>query len=67
MQARVPVLPGDDAGKLAARVLQMEHRIYPEVARLIAAGRIEYRAGQASLDGELLAEPLQYEIRPSAG
>ena len=35
IQARVPVLPGDDAEKLAARVLIEEHRIYPEaLARL---------------------------------
>jgi phosphoribosylglycinamide formyltransferase-1 len=35
IQARVPVLPGDDAEKLAARVLVEEHRIYPEaLARL---------------------------------
>jgi phosphoribosylglycinamide formyltransferase 1 len=30
-QARVPVLPGDDAHALAARVLKEEHRIYPQV------------------------------------
>jgi len=29
-QARVPVLPGDDAGALGARVLKEEHRIYPQ-------------------------------------
>jgi phosphoribosylglycinamide formyltransferase-1 len=29
VQARVPVLPGDDAETLAARVLIEEHRIYP--------------------------------------
>jgi len=29
-QARVPVLPGDDAHALAARVLEEEHRIYPQ-------------------------------------
>jgi phosphoribosylglycinamide formyltransferase 1 len=29
-QARVPVLPGDDAGSLAARVLKEEHRLYPQ-------------------------------------
>lgn len=29
-QARVPVLPGDDASALAARVLKEEHRIYPQ-------------------------------------
>jgi phosphoribosylglycinamide formyltransferase 1 len=35
-QARVPVLPGDDAGALAARVLKEEHRIYPEVLEAVA-------------------------------
>jgi phosphoribosylglycinamide formyltransferase-1 len=29
-QAAVPVLPGDDADTLAARVLTQEHRIYPQ-------------------------------------
>jgi phosphoribosylglycinamide formyltransferase-1 len=28
-QSRVPVLPGDDAGTLAARVLSAEHALYP--------------------------------------
>jgi phosphoribosylglycinamide formyltransferase 1 len=40
-QARVPVMPGDDAAALAARVLIEEHRIYPAalnaVARSLAA------------------------------
>jgi len=36
-QAVVPVLPGDTAQTLAARVLTQEHRIYPEaIARLLA-------------------------------
>ncbi|MGH8662863.1 MAG: phosphoribosylglycinamide formyltransferase, partial [Burkholderiales bacterium] len=30
VQAAVPVLPGDDEGSLAARVLEQEHRIYPQ-------------------------------------
>jgi phosphoribosylglycinamide formyltransferase-1 len=42
-QARVPVLPGDEADGLAARVLVEEHRIYPQaldaVARVVRAGR----------------------------
>jgi phosphoribosylglycinamide formyltransferase 1 len=29
-RARVPVLPSDDVGALAARVLEEEHRIYPQ-------------------------------------
>ncbi|RJK98971.1 phosphoribosylglycinamide formyltransferase [Paracoccus aestuarii] len=37
-QARVPVLPGDDAASLAARVLVQEHRLYPAVLRRFAAG-----------------------------
>lgn len=37
-QARVPVLPGDSAETLAARVLVQEHRLYPEVLRRFAAG-----------------------------
>lgn len=30
-QARVPILPGDDAAALAARVLEAEHGLYPRV------------------------------------
>ncbi|MCB6176639.1 phosphoribosylglycinamide formyltransferase [Rhodobacter sp. Har01] len=37
-QARVPVLPGDSADSLSARVLAMEHRLYPAVLRRFAAG-----------------------------
>ena len=35
-QARVPVLPIDDAGALAARVLKEEHRIYPQALEAVA-------------------------------
>lgn len=30
-QAEVPILPGDDADALAARVLVQEHKLYPEI------------------------------------
>jgi phosphoribosylglycinamide formyltransferase-1 len=36
--ARVPVLPGDTAATLRARVLVQEHRLYPAVLRRFAAG-----------------------------
>jgi phosphoribosylglycinamide formyltransferase-1 len=39
IQAAVPVLPGDSEATLAARVLEVEHRIYPEALRLVAEGR----------------------------
>ncbi|PKP75150.1 MAG: phosphoribosylglycinamide formyltransferase [Alphaproteobacteria bacterium HGW-Alphaproteobacteria-6] len=37
-QARVPVLPGDSAATLAARILAQEHLLYPAVLRRFAAG-----------------------------
>jgi phosphoribosylglycinamide formyltransferase 1 len=36
-QARVPVLPGDDPNRLAARVLEVEHRLLPAVVLAAAA------------------------------
>jgi phosphoribosylglycinamide formyltransferase-1 len=38
-QAAVPVLSGDTAETLAARVLEVEHRVYPAALRLVAAGQ----------------------------
>ena len=38
MQAAVPVLPGDTAATLAARVLVEEHRIYPMALAYVARG-----------------------------
>ena len=37
-QGRVPVRPGDTPDTLAARVLEMEHRLYPAVLRRVAGG-----------------------------
>lgn len=37
-QARIPVLPGDTAESLAARVLEQEHLLYPAVLRRFAVG-----------------------------
>nr|WP_082613719.1 phosphoribosylglycinamide formyltransferase [Bosea sp. Root483D1] len=38
LQAKVPVLPGDDEASLSARVLEQEHRIYPQGLALVASG-----------------------------
>jgi phosphoribosylglycinamide formyltransferase-1 len=40
VQAAVPVEPGDTDDTLAARVLTVEHRLYPEAIRLFAEGRL---------------------------
>ena len=39
-QAAVPVLDDDDPKALSARILALEHRLYPRVVRLIAEGRV---------------------------
>lgn len=39
-QAEVPVLDGDTPETLAARVLAVEHRIYPDALRRVADGRV---------------------------
>ena len=60
-QARVPVRKDDTPARLAARVLEMEHRIYPWTTGLVAAGRVRYADDAAWYDGKRLDEPLQYE------
>ncbi|MGZ2379533.1 phosphoribosylglycinamide formyltransferase [Rhizobium brockwellii] len=46
-QAAVPVLSGDTAESLAARVLTIEHQIYPQALRLFAEGRVTMEGGKA--------------------
>jgi phosphoribosylglycinamide formyltransferase-1 len=46
-QAAVPVLPGDTAESLAARILEAEHKLYPEALRLVAEGKVKLVNGRA--------------------
>ena len=55
VQAAVPVLPGDDVERLAARVLAQEHVIYPLALRLLSEGR---RLDLAPADDTVLLNPL---------
>lgn len=57
IQARVPVLPDDDVESLAARVLEQEHRIYPQAVRWFAQGRLCLDGGRAVLDGKPIDLP----------
>jgi phosphoribosylglycinamide formyltransferase-1 len=61
IQGCVPILPGDTARSLAARVLKVEHQIYPRAVALFASGRLKYRDNAAWLDGVRLEEPLQFD------
>jgi phosphoribosylglycinamide formyltransferase-1 len=41
MQGAVAVADNDTADTLAARILEIEHRIYPDALRLLASGRLK--------------------------
>jgi phosphoribosylglycinamide formyltransferase 1 len=61
MQGAVTVSDDDTADTLAARILQIEHRIYPEALRLVAGGKIRIEgdscktAGSAAGEGALIS------------
>jgi phosphoribosylglycinamide formyltransferase-1 len=51
MQGAVAVRVGDDEAALAARVLAVEHRIYPQALKLVAQGRVQVVDGRCLIDG----------------
>ena len=50
-QAAVNVRPGEIEAKLAARVLEVEHQIYPLALKLLAEGRLHVENGHCLIDG----------------
>lgn len=56
IQARVPVLPDDDADRLGKRVLASEHKIYPMAAQWFCEERLRCEGKTASLDGKTLPQ-----------
>ncbi len=50
-QAPVPVEQDDTVETLAARVLEAEHRLYPETVRRIAAGQVRVEGGRVQWVG----------------
>jgi phosphoribosylglycinamide formyltransferase-1 len=51
MQGAVPVCDDDTADTLSARILTVEHRIYPEALRLLASGRLKLEGDLCKIDG----------------
>jgi len=51
MQGAVPVCDDDTADTLSARILTVEHRIYPEALRLLASGRLKLEGDLCRTDG----------------
>ena len=66
IQARIEVRPEDDEQSLAARVLALEHRIYPLAVGWYCEGRLRYAEGRAWLDGRALSTPVQYDAIETA-
>ena len=53
IQAAVPVLDGDTADTLSARILTEEHTIYPKAIQLYVAGRLRVEGRQVRISGEV--------------
>lgn len=49
-QRRVPVEPGDTPDVLAARILEVEHELLPQVVRAAAEGRLHVEGGRAWIE-----------------
>ncbi len=58
LQGRLQVDTSESAQALATRVQAIEHQIYPEAAAMFASQGLEYRAGEAWLNGVRLAKPV---------
>lgn len=62
IQAKVPVLADDTPEILAARVLEQEHRIYPQAIRWFAEDRLRVQGHAVLLDGRPALE-IRHEAR----
>lgn len=49
IQAAVPVFADDDEATLGARILEMEHRVYPQALQWIAQGRVRVAGRQVAV------------------
>ena len=55
-QAAVPVHHDDTEETLSARILEMEHKIYPEAIRLFSEGRLEVEGRTVKIKGKASSE-----------
>lgn len=66
IQAAVPVLPDDTEEMLAARVLQQEHRIYPQAVRWFMEDRIKLTANRVEVTGASIEQTVLFSPGMSA-
>ena len=55
-QAAVPVLPGDNEEKLAARILEQEHKLYPACLQLLIEGKARLAGHSVPYADEVVAK-----------
>ena len=60
IQAAVQVLPDDTEQTLAARVLQQEHRIYPEAVRWFMEGRLKIAGSAVDVSNAVFDDSILY-------
>jgi len=60
IQAEVPVQADDSAETLAARVLTLEHKIYPIAIKMHLDDRLKFDGQQLLLDNKPLMKPLRW-------
>lgn len=58
IQAVVPAHGGEDADALAARILKLEHRVFPQAVQWLAQGRLEIK------DRHVMLHPGEESIAP---
>jgi phosphoribosylglycinamide formyltransferase-1 len=58
MQVKIPVLPTDTPEALATRLLAQEHRVYPEVVKLLAQGQVLLGEQGIQIEGQVIQQPL---------
>lgn len=57
-QGAVPVLPGDTEEALSARILAMEHRLYPLALKLVASGAARFEDDRVAFENAELQPAL---------
>ncbi len=63
-QDSVPVLEGDTEESLARRVLQLEHRLYPQALRLVAQGEATFASAAEAASPDKTAKQGRSQTKP---
>ncbi len=66
MQGVVPVRDDDTPESLSARILEIEHRIYPAALRLLASGRLRLEGAICHLDRDVSGKDTLISPQPTS-